>query len=72
MNDDIIFAAVLYGVVAFGCGFLHTCINENDRFTFSLQTICFGFIRGWLLSIPTALVTMLIACWVNFLMEGHT
>jgi hypothetical protein len=71
MNDNIIFACVFYGVVAFGCGFLSACINENDRFTFSLQTICFGLIRGGLLSIPAALVAMLIACWVNFLMEGR-
>jgi hypothetical protein len=65
------FAVFFYGAIAFVGAFLSACINENDRFTFSLQTICFGIIRGGLLSIPTALVTMLIACWVSFLMEGQ-
>lgn len=71
MSDGTMFAVLFYGAIAFVGGVLSTCINENDRFTFSLQVICFGFIRGGLLSIPTALITMLIACFVNFLMEGQ-
>jgi hypothetical protein len=71
MSDGTMFAVLFYGAIAFVGAFLSACINENDRFIFSLQTICFGLIRGGLLSIPTALVTMLIACWVSFLMEGQ-